>query len=77
MSLPYAMNFDPLTAAPTPAPVRRIDKAPYVGQWMTADVAPLVRAGRTLDHAVAQMNAQLQQDASIPTPVHFVTRWSA
>ena len=53
------MNLHPLTAAPTPAPVRRIDKAPYVWQWLTAHLAPLVHAGRNLNHAVATMNAKL------------------
>ena len=76
MARPYA-QMDHLTAAPTPAPVRRLDKAPYVGQWLTAHIAPLVRAGRTLDHAVASANAKLQQDVRTAAPVHFVTRWSA
>ena len=42
MAHPYVMNLHPLTAAPTPAPVRRIDKASCVGQWLTAHVASLV-----------------------------------
>ena len=51
-------HIDPLTAATTPTPVERIDKAPVVGQWLNAHIGPLLRAGQTLDHAVCSEKLQ-------------------
>ena len=71
----YDMN--PLTAAHTPAAFQKIDKAPFVGQWLHAHISPLVCAGRDLEVALTAVTALLREDARIATPVHFVTRWHA
>ena len=69
--------MNPLTAAPTPAPFRKIDKAPYVGQWLHAYVSPLVRAGRSLELALSAATDRLRADARMAVPVHFITRWNS
>ena len=71
----FGMNL--LTAAPTTAPFRKIDKALYVGQWLHAHVNPLVRAGRTLEFAFFAANDRLREDARMTVPVHFITRWNS